>query len=82
MHLPKICVCRKGILAGLFLAGGRGPSPSWRDFQDSRAVYHDDVQDYSTHEPTLDGTVIAILMWIVFKGGCLRSAGSDQAEVT
>jgi hypothetical protein len=27
------------------------------------AVYHDDVQDYSTNEPTMDGTASAILLW-------------------
>ncbi len=34
-------------------------------FQDERAVYHDDMQDYSTNEPTMDGTASAILMWVV-----------------
>jgi hypothetical protein len=33
------------------------------DFQDERAVYHDSVHDYSTNEPTMDGTASAILMW-------------------
>ena len=32
-------------------------------FQDPRAVYHNDVHDYSTNEPTMDGTAAAILMW-------------------
>jgi len=32
-------------------------------FQDKRAVYHDDWQDYSTNEPTMDGTAGAILLW-------------------
>lgn len=32
-------------------------------FQDSRAVYHNDFQDYSTNEPTMDGTAAAVLMW-------------------
>ncbi len=32
-------------------------------FQDERAVYHDSVYDYSTNEPTMDGTASAILMW-------------------
>ncbi len=30
-----------------------------------QAVYHDDVQDYSTNEPTMDGTASAILLWIL-----------------
>src|SRR5438876_47612 len=28
-------------------------------FQDDRAVYHDDIKDYSTNEPTMDGTASA-----------------------
>jgi hypothetical protein len=32
-------------------------------FQDDRAVYHDDIHDYSTNEPTMDGTASAILLW-------------------
>jgi len=27
------------------------------------AVYHDDAQDYSSNEPTMDGTASAILLW-------------------
>ena len=33
------------------------------DFQDERAVYHDDIKDYSTNEPTMDGTASAVLLW-------------------
>jgi hypothetical protein len=32
-------------------------------FQDDRAVFHDDIHDYSTNEPTMDGTASAILLW-------------------
>lgn len=42
----------------------REPDPL-ADFQDERAVYHDDIRDYSTNEPTMDGTASAILMWVV-----------------
>ncbi len=34
-------------------------------FQDERAVYHDDVNDYSTNEPTMDGTAAAILLFVL-----------------
>jgi hypothetical protein len=34
-------------------------------FQDERAVYHDDVNDYSTNEPTMDGTASAILLFAI-----------------
>ena len=37
-------------------------------FQDERAVYHDDLHDYSTNEPTMDGTASAILMWALATG--------------
>jgi peptidoglycan/xylan/chitin deacetylase (PgdA/CDA1 family) len=32
-------------------------------FQDARAVYHDDLHDYASNEPTMDGTASAVLMW-------------------
>ncbi len=41
----------------------RQPDPL-APFQDQRAVFHDDIQDYVTDEPTMDGTASAILMWI------------------
>jgi endoglucanase len=31
------------------------------------AVYHDDVKDYSTNEPTMDGTASAILMFVLLQ---------------
>jgi endoglucanase len=40
----------------------RQPDPL-ADFQDERAVFHDDIHDYSTNEPTMDGTASAILLW-------------------
>jgi hypothetical protein len=42
----------------------REPDPLAR-FQDERAVYHDDIHDYSTNEPTMDGTASAILLWVL-----------------
>ncbi|MFI5455173.1 MAG: glycoside hydrolase family 9 protein, partial [Isosphaerales bacterium] len=39
------------------------PDPLAR-FQDQRAVYHDDIKDYVSNEPTMDGTASAILMWV------------------
>jgi hypothetical protein len=46
-------------LRGVFI---REPDP-FAPFQDERAVYHDDINDYATNEPTMDGTAAAILMW-------------------
>lgn len=42
------------------------PDP-FAPFQDELAVYHDDRQDYSTNEPTMDGTASAILMWALMR---------------
>lgn len=36
-------------------------------FQDELAVYHDSVHDYSSNEPTMDGTASAILMWALLR---------------
>jgi hypothetical protein len=36
------------------------------DFQDGPAVYHDDIGDYSTNEPTMDGTADAIYMMSLY----------------
>ncbi len=30
-----------------------------------QAVYYDDAQDYSSNEPTMDGTASAILLWML-----------------
>lgn len=38
-------------------------------FQPKGIVYHDDVGDYSTNEPTMDGTADAIFMMALFAGG-------------
>jgi hypothetical protein len=38
-------------------------------FQSDEAVYHDDVMDYATNEPTMDGTAAAILMFALLAPG-------------
>ncbi|HEV8368898.1 MAG TPA: glycoside hydrolase family 9 protein [Pyrinomonadaceae bacterium] len=50
-------------LRGVFI---KEPDP-FAAFQDDRAVYHDDINDYSTNEPTMDGTASAILMFLLLK---------------
>jgi hypothetical protein len=45
---------------GVFI---RQPDPL-ASFQDRRAVYHDDINDYASNEPTMDGTASAILMLV------------------
>ena len=46
-------------LRGVFI---KEPDP-FAPFQDERAVYHDDINDYSTNEPTMDGAASAILLF-------------------
>ena len=48
-------------LRGVFI---KEPDP-FASFQDDRAVYHDDINDYSTNEPTMDGTASAVLMFVI-----------------
>lgn len=36
-------------------------------FQNDYVVYHDDIGDYVTNEPTMDGTACAIMMMICFE---------------
>jgi hypothetical protein len=37
-------------------------------FQNNHVVYHDDIGDYSTNEPTMDGTAGSILMMAYWAG--------------
>jgi hypothetical protein len=52
----------RAVFEGLKGVEIRLPDPL-ADFQDDRAVYHDDIGDYSTNEPTMDGTASAILLF-------------------
>lgn len=77
VHLFGTAVLRRSVRGGLvdgpvarsIFGSLKGVSISEPDplaaFQDDRAVYHDDIQDYSTNEPTMDGTASAILMWAI-----------------
>jgi hypothetical protein len=51
-------------LAGLLL----GDPDEFAEVQNPFVVYHDDMGDYSTNEPTMDGTAGAILMMAHFAG--------------
>jgi len=42
---------------------------AYADFQADEAVYHDDVGDYATNEPTMDGTASAILLFALIHSG-------------
>lgn len=74
VHLPIVQLLKKQIPGGLVdgpidaktyagLIGLRLTHPDeFAEFQPGKAVYHDDVGDYSTNEPTMDGTADAILI--------------------
>jgi endoglucanase len=74
VHLPIVQI-KKTLVPGALVDGPvqepiftslKGVSRSRPDafalFQSAQAVYHDDWQDYSTNEPTMDGTASAILL--------------------
>lgn len=73
-HLPTVQLLKKQVIGGLVdgpilretfknLRGLRLNEPDeFAEFQPQEIVYHDDVGDYSTNEPTMDGTADAILM--------------------
>ena len=74
VHLPVVQILKKLVPGGLVdgpiaartynsLRGLRLNQPDeFAEFQTAEIVYHDDVGDYSTNEPTMDGTADAILM--------------------
>jgi endoglucanase len=41
------------------------PDP-FAKFQNQYVVYHDDIGDYSTNEPTMDGTACAVMLMAYF----------------
>lgn len=73
-HLPIVQLLKKQVTGGLVdgpilaqtynnLRGLRlNEADEFAEFQPKGIVYHDDVGDYSTNEPTMDGTADAILM--------------------
>ena len=74
VHLPIVQIMKKLVPGGLVdgpvsakiynsLRGLRlNQADEFAEFQTEEVVYHDDVGDYSTNEPTMDGTADAILM--------------------
>lgn len=77
-HLPTVQLLKKQVPGGLVdgpilaetynnLKGLRlNEQDEFAEFQPREIVYHDDVGDYSTNEPTMDGTADAILMTAFF----------------
>ena len=50
-------------------------------FQNGKVVYHDDIGDYSTNEPTMDGTAELSYMLSSLEAEGLREAQKEQGEV-
>ena len=50
----------------------------YASFQSDLAVYHDDYGDYSTNEPTMDGTASLIYLLAALQGQSLQSAPNDE----
>ena len=79
VHLFGVAILKKSVRGGLvdgpvarsIFGSLKGVSIKEPDplaaFQDERAVYHDDIRDYSTNEPTMDGTASAILLWAILE---------------
>jgi endoglucanase len=77
VHLPIVQILKKLVPGGLIdgpiaaqtynsLRGLHLNQPDeFAQFQTAEVVYHDDVGDYSTNEPTMDGTADAILMMVL-----------------
>jgi peptidoglycan/xylan/chitin deacetylase (PgdA/CDA1 family) len=80
-HLPTVQLLKKQVRGGLVdgpiaastyndLIGIALNEPDeFAEFQPAEAVYHDDVGDYSTNEPTMDGTADAIFVMAMFSSG-------------
>ncbi len=93
-HLPTVQILKKpvrgalvdGPIASATYRGLIGLTLTHPDafaaFQPNAIVYHDDVGDYATNEPTMDGTADAILVMAMFSQNRLRerTASSQVAE--
>jgi len=51
-------------------------------FQKGNAVYHDDIGDYSTNEPTMDGTASLSFVLSSLENEGIRQSGNMKDEVT
>lgn len=90
-HLPTVQLLKKEVRGGLVdgpiaastyrgLLGIRLNQPDeFAEFQTDQVVYHDDVGDYATNEPTMDGTADAILLMALWSETPRRTAsGVDR----
>ncbi|HYJ92774.1 MAG TPA: glycoside hydrolase family 9 protein, partial [Pyrinomonadaceae bacterium] len=92
VHLPIVQLLKKQVPGGLVdgpidaktyagLIGIHLTQPDeFDEFQTDRVVYHDDVGDYSTNEPTMDGTADAILMMAALSGTSPNTSTDNGKE--
>jgi peptidoglycan/xylan/chitin deacetylase (PgdA/CDA1 family) len=78
VHLPTVQILKKPVPGGLvdgpilkktydsLIGLHLSQTDEFAEFQTAEIVYHDDVGDYSTNEPTMDGTADAILMFALW----------------
>lgn len=93
-HLPTVQILKKQVVGGLVdgpiaaetyknLRGLTLNQPDeFAEFQPADIVYHDDVGDYSTNEPTMDGTADAVLMMTLLSRGALKPTGKTEKKRT
>ncbi len=86
VHLPTVQILKKPVPGGLvdgpilkktyasLIGLHLSQADEFAEFQTDEVVYHDDVGDYSTNEPTMDGTADAILMMAMFSRSSATSA--------
>ncbi|MGH7782700.1 MAG: glycoside hydrolase family 9 protein, partial [Candidatus Binatia bacterium] len=91
-HLPIVQILKKpvrgalvdGPIAAATYKNLRGLTLTKPDalaeFQPEAVVYHDDVGDYSTNEPTMDGTADAILMMAALSGLPVKTVASKRPQ--
>jgi endoglucanase len=90
VHLPTVQILKKLVPGGLVdgpiwaktynsLRGLNLNQPDeFAEFQTNEVVYHDDVGDYSTNEPTMDGTADSILMMALWDQTVTRQDKSSR----
>lgn len=92
VHLPTVQLLKKPVRGGLVdgaidrkiydnLKGLTLSKPDeFAEFQPETVVYHDDVGDYSTNEPTMDGTADAILMMALLSDPKIAKKSNSSSQ--
>ena len=93
-HLPTVQILKKQVRGGLVdgpiaastykgLIGLTLNQPDeFAEFQNDFIVYHDDVGDYATNEPTMDGTADAVLMMAMWSRLPEKVRAAPQTKVS